>query len=45
MEHGAVCLGESGEKAVVQIVADLEPVSEDGDGTWARREGQGTLRD
>ena len=28
-------LGEGGEVTVVEVVADLEPVAEDGDGEWA----------
>lgn len=37
-EDVAEFLGEVGEVAVVEVVADLKPVSEDGDGKWAGRE-------
>jgi len=37
-EDVAEALCESGEVAVVEVIADLEPVAKDGDGEWARRE-------
>ena len=37
-EDVAEALGEFGEVAVVEVIADLKPVAKDGDGEWARRE-------